>query len=258
MTAAVLCRPSDTALRIREDELNPVTAALAAFVTDDNRTEPLFWARCPMSHLLTASFTVAEPRHDVARVQLWATAATANAQFMVSAFEAVRPLQRFRLTADARKMLQTQNAGGNSALSEAVALDVLQMSFAAKLDRTEMSIQYWDRSKITDFSVVLAGVRIGVSVTRACRFRGKFTLGDAEHLLKRKLFGILDSTEHVITPHQWRRQVLLIWAQRPAVADLLSVAWASLPVQLRADTLVLVVVAHRDEWIFFGDQNAIA
>lgn len=248
----------DTALRIRVAEVADENEAIARFLVDDDRTEPMLWAQCPVSHLLTASFTIAEPRHDVARVQLWATANTAHAQFMASTFEAVRPLHRFRLTGDAQRMLTTQNAGGNSALSEAVALDVLHHATGARLDRTEMSIRYWERSKITDFSVQICGVRIGVSVTRACRFKGKFTLADAERLLKRKLFGILDSTEHVITPHQWRRQVLLIWAQRPAVADLLSAAWTSLPAQLRADTLVLVVVAQRDQWIFFGDQNALA
>eukprot|EP01108_Squamamoeba_japonica_P008380 TRINITY_DN744_c0_g1_i1.p3 TRINITY_DN744_c0_g1~~TRINITY_DN744_c0_g1_i1.p3 ORF type:complete len:118 (+),score=76.43 TRINITY_DN744_c0_g1_i1:55-408(+) len=114
-------------------------------------------------------------------------------------------------------------------------------------------------SKITDYSVRVCGVSVGVSVTRACKFRGRFTLDDAEYLLRKKLYGVNESSAHVITPHQWRRQVLHIFVQRPAIADQLAFAYARLPLELRADTLVMcTVVPRQHRWLFFGDKKVTA
>jgi hypothetical protein len=179
----------------REVQALGVAPVISPMHHDDmHRVEPLTWKGCALSHTLTASWTIAEPRTQVARVQLWAHHAIAHPTFLVQKFAAIRPLNKIRLHADAKRMLVTQNAGGNSALSEAIAFDVLVGAFGMKLDLTEMQIRYWCRTKITDFSVTLGDVRIGVSVTRACRFKGTFTLDDADRLLRRKLNGVLEST----------------------------------------------------------------
>ena len=58
-----------------------------------------------------------------------------------------------------------------------------------------MEIEYWpEGSKKTDYSVMLYGRPIGVSVTRAMKFKGVFTEEDARVLLYKKLFGILVSS----------------------------------------------------------------
>jgi hypothetical protein len=234
-----------------------ITSVMA--IDDVSRIEPLVWCGAQLTHTLTATFTLTEPRADAAAVHKWATHThlLARPTFIVNNFVATRGRAGLRLTADARRMLTTANAGGNSALSEALALDVLRAAYGATLDLTEMQIRYWCMTKITDFSIQLCGVRVGVSVSRACRFRGKFTVDDADRLLRKKLGGVNESTAHVITPHQWRRQILMIWAQRESVADILACAYARLPIELRADTLVLVTVARRDPWIFFGDQDEV-
>jgi len=59
--------------------------------------------------------------------------------------------------------------GGNSALSEAVSFDTLRAQYGCQLVRTEMEIDYWCVTKITDYSVMAMDARIGVSVTRACK-----------------------------------------------------------------------------------------
>jgi hypothetical protein len=226
---------------------------------DAARVEPLMWCGAPLTHTLAATFSLTEPRTDSAAVHTWAmkTRLLARPTFIVNNFVATRARAGLRLSVDARRMLNTPNAGGASALSEALALDVLSAAYGATLDLTEMQIRYWCTTKITDFSIQLCGVRVGVSVSRACRFRGKFTVEDAERLLRKKLGGVNESTAHVITPHQWRRQILMIWAQRESIADILAFAYARLPTELRADTLVLVTVARQDPWIFFGDQETL-
>jgi hypothetical protein len=247
-------RPEERTKREIECSL---AVAPVSFPDDVARIEPLYWNGCALAHTLTASWTLIERRVDVACLQLWAHHTVAHPTFLMQKFAAIRPLSKIRLTADAKRMLAMPNAGGNSALSEALAFDVLQTAFGVQLDRTEMEIMYWCVTKITDFSVRLGSVRIGVSVTRACRFKGNYTLEDADRLLRRKLNGILESTAHVITPHSWRRQMLFVWAQRASVADLVWRAWSLLPAHLRADTCVLVCVANNDQWLFFGDQTAL-
>ena len=60
-----------------------------------------------------------------------------------------------------------------------------------------MEIQYFpEGSKKTDYSVLLFGKPIGVSVTRAMKFSGKFTEEDAINLLEKKLLGIILSSEN--------------------------------------------------------------
>jgi hypothetical protein len=259
------CKPAKLTRRQRKElrhastRITVPTIMSIMAVDDVSRVEPLIWCGAELTHTLTATFTLTEPRTDSSAVHQWAmhTHLKARPTFIVNRFAATRSRAGLRLTDDARRMLTTANAGGNSALSEALALDVLRAAYGATLDRTEMQIRYWCTSKITDFSILLCGVRVGVSVSRACCFRGAFTVEDATRLLRKKLGGVNESTAHVITPHQWRRQILMIWAQRESVADILACAYARLPVELRADTLVLVTVARHDPWIFFGDQDEV-
>jgi hypothetical protein len=54
-----------------------------------------------------------------------------------------------------------------------------------------MELEYFPYgSKITDYSVRCFGRSIGVSVTRAMKFRGVFTIEDGVALLTKKLNGV--------------------------------------------------------------------
>jgi len=223
---------------------------------DNNRTRPLVWCNQEMTFTLASSFTIAEPKCDVERFYKWAsTTSCARPQFLVCSFEASNHMA---LSAEAMRLLDTPNAGGNSALSEAVSFDTLRAQYGCQLVRTEMEIDYWCVTKITDYSVMAMDARIGVSVTRACKFRGRFTMADATQLLTKKLYGVNESTKHVITPHSWNKQILHIWCQRAAIADILACAYARLDASLRSDTLVLCTIAQNDEFLFFGRQDVLS
>ena len=73
----------------------------------------------------------------------------------------------------------------------------MKNSFGARLLKTEMEIEYFpEQSKKTDYSVLINNKHIGVSVTRAMKFKGDFTEEDARVLLYKKLYGIIVSSEN--------------------------------------------------------------
>jgi hypothetical protein len=94
------------------------------------------------------------------------------------------------LSEGANKMKNLPNAGGSSVWSEVLSLEILHMMFNAELIRTEMELEYqWENCKMTDYSAFLFGTRLGISVTRALKFRGNFDEEDAFELLTKKLEG---------------------------------------------------------------------
>ena len=57
--------------------------------------------------------------------------------------------------------------------------------------QTEMEVSYFpEGGSITDYVCELFGTKVGVSVTRAMKYRGEYTEGDAATLLMKKLKGI--------------------------------------------------------------------
>jgi type VI protein secretion system component VasK len=96
---------------------------------------------------------------------------------------------------DSKRILNTANAGGNSQYSEALSNELISTLTRGRLLKTEMEIEYFPMGgKITDFCMEIDGQPIGVSVTRALKFRGQFTEKDATSLLTKKLDGINQST----------------------------------------------------------------
>jgi len=248
MTAATLpvrspVEIADTALRIRK----PRRTA---------RTRQAWNTKCLARTCTTISrsFVVEEPSGNADTFIRWALLDDVRGLFVVSKIEFRGGM--LALSADARAVLNNPNAGGSSALSEAISFECLRVQFGVRLCRTEMQIQYWTQSKITDYSIVIGAERIGVSVTRACVFKGEFTNEMARRLLVKKLSGVLDSSAHVITPHAWKRQVLHIWCQFAYVADVLRNVYEQLDVALRRDTLVICTVCPGAQWMFFASTNA--
>jgi len=158
-------------------------------------------------------------------------------------------------------ILNEPNAGGTSLYSEVLSYEVMNKCFGARLDLTEMEIEYFPYgSKKTDFSVMMHGQRVGVSVTRAFHFAhdSLFTEEDAQMLLRKKMYGVIASTGNVVRRHRWKKQVLHIWTPSMNIAILLHREYKKLDVSLRANTMVVVTIASQMSCVFserFEDHN---
>lgn len=149
------------------------------------------------------------------------------------------------LSSGGRRCLETPNAGGNSVWSEVLSFEILKSSYDAELLRTEMEIEYRCGSKITDFSVMIRGEHLGVSVTRAMAFGNKvFDLKEAKRLLKKKLGGVRASTRGVIKAHRWKRQILHILTPSEDMKSTLLEAYGLLRQKVKSDTIILITVTH--------------
>jgi hypothetical protein len=155
------------------------------------------------------------------------------------------------LSGPSKRMYDTPNAGGNSLWSEVVSLEMLAGMYGATLLRTEMEILYGCHSKITDYSIQVMGHHIGVSVTRAMKFRGIFHAEDALRLMKKKLNGVVRSTRGVIREHRWEKQILHVFAECDYVADAIRRAYdAEVDEDDKANTLIIITVARDCPWMF--------
>ncbi len=116
-------------------------------------------------------------------------------------------------------LLETPNAGGSSVNSEAISLEMLHATLRAQLWRTETQVRYLFRhSSIVDYVATYHGMRLGVSVTRAMKYKGEFGPADADSLLLKKLKGLKNASEAVEPSHAWTRRMLHIWAENEATA----------------------------------------
>jgi len=200
--------------------------------------------------------------------------------FAVNKFTAHRDFEALRLSTGAVAMMNSPNAGGQSDKSEAVSFELLRRCFGAQLVKTEMSIEYhWSISKRTDFSVRMFDKKddkehreskpalakfafslykkIGVSVTRAYKHAGAFTVEDAMALLKKKLFGVQASTKDVIETDAWKQQILHVWVGEAYMLQCLARAYADIASSadpevrgLIGNTVVLCTLACNADWIF--------
>jgi len=141
------------------------------------------------------------------------------------------------------KLLATDNAGGSSVWSEVFSFEVLNALFKAKLNKTEMEIEYFPMGgKITDFSIILCGKTFGVSVTRAMVFKNEFDEEKAAYLLNKKLKGIIDSTKFVTKNCEWKKQILHIWAQNEKMAIIVKKMFNSCDSSLKQNSLLIISI----------------
>ena len=200
-------------------------------------------------------FSIVEPHSTYFSVRRWVQERNANG-FEMNRFAEFRrrtSVQRrsVGLSQDSNRMLHTPNAGGNSLWSEVMSLELLQGMYGASLLRLEMEILYGCHSKITDYSVVMMGHHLGVSVTRAMKFRGIFTTDDALYLLNKKLSGVVKSTRGVIRAHRWEKQILHVWAECDYIAELVQRVYEEeLEDEMKANTMVICTVARDAGWMF--------
>lgn len=157
-----------------------------------------------------------------------------------------RRLDVSAMTEDAQRVFKTENAGGSSELSEAFSMELLARTLGARLHKTEMELAYFtgdgSASKITDYSIVLDGRVVGVSVTRACKgwppIAGSYTVQDSLRLLSKKLLGVNESSRHVSNA-DWTKQMLHVFVADASYMAALNEAAALIPPALIANTVVL-------------------
>merc|ERR1712083_1132559 len=177
--------------------------------------------------------------------------------YLRSSFQTQLNPEEVSLSSGARRIMLEENAGGQSELSEGFSFEFLRRIFGAKLVKTEMAIRYWWNSwKKTDYSVRMSGHVVGVSVTRAMKYQGIFTRFDAHKLLRKKLFGINESTLGVLEQDEWQRQILHIWATDEYIERILYDVFLELlfsEPDLVLNTIIMVTVTS-SWWIFYQDK----
>lgn len=168
---------------------------------------------------------------------------------IVTELDQLRTINLMKLSDGSKRMAMTPNAGGSSQKSEILSYEMLQKCYNAKLDKTEMEIEYFPHGgSITDYTCRMFGFNIGVSVTRAMKYRGNFTLEDAEYLLNKKLNGVENSTRNTLD--SWHKQVLHIWAKSASAARAIVRSYFLLPKNIKSNTVVLLTIAKNSKDIF--------
>jgi len=166
----------------------------------------------------------------------------------------VRGFEDIHLTDGGEKIKFEPNAGGNSVTSEVLSFEILRCMHGAKLKRTEMELEYFPYGgKITDYSIMCYDLHIGVSVTRAMKYKGRFGIEDGKKLLKKKLYGVLESSRLVV--EAFHKQILHIFAREPYIADVLREVYYDLDAELKGNTVVIVTVPVGADWIFTNWQR---
>ena len=147
------------------------------------------------------------------------------------------------LSSGAQRLAHTDNAGGSSRISEALSIELLHRAFGAELQKCELELKYWPANgAITDFAISLEGRCYGVSVTRAMAVPNTmYTIEAAEGLLRKKLNGVLRSTETCCSD-TFEKQILHVWAQTEPSSEVVRQAYLRLEPSLTADTVVLITV----------------
>ncbi|XP_033126042.1 AAC-rich mRNA clone AAC4 protein-like, partial [Anneissia japonica] len=159
-------------------------------------------------------------------------------------FNCFRSFASMELSSSAKKLQTCPNAGGNSVESEVLSFELLHRCFGAELLKTEMEVDYFPTGgAITDYTCRLFGTTLGVSVTRAMKYRGQFDVEDAKRLLTKKLNGILNATQNTL--EDWKKQVLHIWAPSHSVAKTVWKVYEDMiHTDIKANTVVMVTITE--------------
>jgi len=160
-----------------------------------------------------------------------------------------------QLSEGGRTMLAEGNAGGSSLYSEVFAYELLARCELAPLLKTETEVEYDGPGAITDLLVEVDGEKIGVSVTRAVGFPfdDPYTVEQARELLEHKLSDIQESSGHVSAADRWRKQILAVVAYGDEHAASLATALEEIAGEIRADTIVWILVTDGADHFIYCD-----
>lgn len=207
----------------------------------------------PVTWHVTHDFVVTEPTANLFNVPNCLTDPSPDSgRFVRSSLQVHPKLSKFsqiNLTEGGQRIKTSPNAGGNSVASEVISFEVMRAAYGADLLKTEMQLEYFPMGgSITDYSVMLYDLHIGVSVTRAMKYNGVFDTTDATRLLKKKLQGVIDSSRLVVEP--FHKQVLHIFCEADYVVDVLEEVYYGLDPALKGSTLVVATSANSARWVF--------
>ncbi len=155
------------------------------------------------------------------------------------------------LSPQALKRYEEPNAGGSSRCSEVMSMQLLIDCAGASILKTETEMVYAFEGKIADYLAEIAGVRTGVSVTRA--YKGPvvdvYSQEDARELLEKKLNALVEARANVAQDDQWEVSLLHIWTLHPSWALTIASAWEALDPATKGDHLVLVTTELGSDYI---------
>ena len=177
-----------------------------------------------------------------------------HAGFLINLFQSESKFPDLTLSPDGYKILTTPNAGGSSIESEVMSFELMRLIFGAKLFRTEMEIEYFPMGgSITDYSMRIGSLNVGVSVTRAMKFQKRggevFDQEDAEKLLMKKLSGCVNAKRN--TTESWDLCVLHIWMEKSYMYQVLMSVYHRLSLKVRSNTIVICTLAENIDWLFY-------
>lgn len=150
-----------------------------------------------------------------------------------------------KLSPGGQEVIDDENLGGGSLISEAFSFEVLYRCELATLLKTEREIDYLDTGgKKTDLLLSIDGRQIGVSVTRAYHYPpdAPYTEAEARILLEDKLPEILLSADNADPANAWERSILHILAYNAQYADAVQAVYERLDAATRDKTIVIVTV----------------
>jgi hypothetical protein len=115
-----------------------------------------------------------------------------------------------------------------------------------------MQIEYFPYcSKKTDYVCKINDLIFGVSVSRAMKFNGDFSIEDAKQLLYKKLIGIQQSTKNIILKNKLSRQILHIWTPNKQISKLIVDEFKSMSQIVLTNTILLITeTLNNGEFIF--------
>lgn len=176
-------------------------------------------------------------------------------------------LIRYQLGSEARKVINEPNAGGSSWISEALSVEVLNRCLGACDVVTEMQVEYFfSNCKKVDYVARLPGRsgrrsdRCGVSVTRAMGFpsESNFSLEDANHLLLKKLQGLVVARSCISEAHSFTQSLLHVWCASNRIAELVRQAAETMLSDFPGgeSIVVWILVAHQAQSAVFQNRSS--
>ncbi|XP_071143581.1 AAC-rich mRNA clone AAC4 protein-like [Mytilus galloprovincialis] len=149
----------------------------------------------------------------------------------------------------AKRIRDVPNAGGSSVISEVLSFEFLNKACQAELLKTEMEVSYFpEGGSITDYVCKIFDRKVGVSVTRAMKYRGQYTEEDAHHLLTKKLKGVIQSSKNSM--EKWSKQILHVWVPNKHTANTITKVYNQLSANIRSNTIVMVTRSSCSSYIY--------
>ncbi len=171
------------------------------------------------------------------------------------------------LTDDGETVATTENLGGNSLLSEGIAMEVLARCEGAQLIATEAGITYTGQGPRTDILVQVGSTRLGVSVVRAFQFPAgsQLSAARAREIVEDKLTDMTAADGLVAPGSAWARHALHVVAWNAQHADAIAGALDLLlsdaldadtdTPDLFSDHVVLVTVTDGSDGAIYGQAS---